>query len=646
MPPTTPHPALALCARVLVLALLCGLQGVLPAAAASADPAAARTTGPGDPAQVLVITGTDPYLPAFVAIDAAMRAAIAQRHPRPVVWLYESIDSLRLAGATGPALAELLARKYEGVRIDTVVLVSEPAVEFYLRYRDRLWPRVSTVYDWVAPDFARALPPDAAMSGIPAASDFAGTLRIAQALQPEARRLVVVGGVSRFDEVLLRATRAALGSLRERLEVEFLTGPSLQAVAARLAREDTGTIVLYTTLFRDAAGQVYVPRDALGTIAAASRAPIYGIFETYLGHGLVAGAMDSFAGHGDRLGDLVARGLDGRLAGEPIVQPAPPSSCLVDGRQLERFGLNPRALPAGCEVRFVEAPFLQRYAWQTAAVVLALLAQSALIAALLLQHRRRRAAEQSLQTQRAQLLHASRLAVAGELTAAIAHEINQPLAAILGNAEAAEMLIETGRMSNHELRQILRDIRRDDLRASEVIRRLRTLLSGHEGERRRFDLNDVVGDTARLLSAEARRRGVTLEHTPGAQRPDALGDTVQIQQLIINLCLNAFDACDGQPAERRRVRLATADTPAGVQLAVSDAGAGIPAAELPRIFESFYSTKRGGMGLGLAIVRSIVEAHGGTIRVARHDDGAEFLVVLPHPPAPDSAPPPARTHAA
>ena len=343
MPPTTPHPALALCARVLVLALLCGLQGVLPAAAASADPAAARTTGPGDPAQVLVITGTDPYLPAFVAIDAAMRAAIAQRHPRPVVWLYESIDSLRLAGATGPVLAELLARKYEGVRIDTVVLVSEPAVEFYLRYRDRLWPRVSTVYDWVAPDFARALPPDAAMSGIPAASDFAGTLRIAQALQPEARRLVVVGGVSRFDEVLLRATRAALGSLRERLEVEFLTGPSLQAVAARLAREDTGTIVLYTTLFRDAAGQVYVQRDALGTIAAASRAPIYGIFETYLGHGLVAGAMDSFAGHGDRLGDLVARALDGRLSGEPIVQPAPPSSCLVDGRQLLRFGLSPRA---------------------------------------------------------------------------------------------------------------------------------------------------------------------------------------------------------------------------------------------------------------------------------------------------------------
>ena len=645
MPPTTPHPALALCARVLVLALLCGLQGVLPAAAASADPAAARTTGPGDPAQVLVITGTDPYLPAFVAIDAAMRAAIAQRHPRPVVWLYESIDSLRLAGATGPALAELLARKYEGVRIDTVVLVSEPAVEFYLRYRHGLWPRVGTVYDWVAPDFARTLPPDAAMSGIPAAADVAGTLRIALALQPEARRLLVVGGASPFDELQLQAARAALEPFRERLDVETLTGPSPAAIAARLAREDTGTIVLYTSLFRDAAGQVYVPRDALSTIAAASGAPIYGTFETYLGHGLTAGAMDSFAGHGERLGDLVALALDGRLAGTPIVQPTPPSSCLVDGRQLERFGLRPRALPEGCEIRFVEIPFLQRYAWQTAAVMLALLAQSALIAALLLQRRRRRAAEQSLQAQRAQLLHASRLAVAGELTAAIAHEINQPLTAILGNAEAAEMMLETGQLTNEELLQILRDIRRDDLRASEVIKRLRTLLAGHEGERRRFSLDDSVGDTAALLNAEARRRGIALEHAPGARRAEVLGDTVQIQQVIINLCLNAFDACDGQPAERRRVRLATADTPAGVQLGVSDTGAGIPAAELPRIFESFYSTKRGGMGLGLAIVRSIVEAHGGTIRVARRDDGTQFLVVLPHAPATGGAPSPAESHA-
>ena len=519
-------------------------------------------------------------------------------------------------------------------------------MEFYLQYRSRLWPEVGAIYDSVSPDFARALPPDAGMSGIPTVADIDGTLRIALALQPQARRILVVGGVSQFDEMQLRVARAALEPYRQRLEVEFLAGPSPQEAAARLAREDAETIVLYTSLFRDAAGQVYVPRDVVSTLGAASGAPIYGTFETYLGHGLLAGAMESFADHGQRVGDLVALALDGRLAGAPVVQPLVPSNCLVDGRQLERFGLNPRALPAGCEVRFVELPFLQRYAWQTAAVVLALLAQSALIAALLLQRRRRRAAEQSLQAQRAQLLHASRLAVAGELTAAIAHEINQPLTAILGNAEAAEMMAEAGRLSKEELLQILGDIRRDDLRASEVIRRLRTLAGRPRG--RAAAIQASATPWSKPPRCCAPRHGgahVTLEHSLQAQRSDLLGDPVQIQQVIINLCLNAFDASDAQPEDRRRVLLETSDTPAGVQLSVRDFGTGIEPADLSRVFDSFFTTKRSGMGLGLAIARSIVEAHGGTIVAVAHDIGAEFRLVLPTAPATVQPAPPANERA-
>ena len=619
-------------ARWLLPVVPCALH-VAALAAAGEVAASAPAGSAGDADQVLVITGSDPYLPAFVAIDAAMRAALVRSHRRPVVWLYESIDSVRLGGTTGPAFAELLARKYAGVHIDAVVLYTEPTVEFYLRHRDRLWPQASTVYGYVTPAFARRLPPDTRLFGVPTEADIAGTLRIALELQPGARRVVVVGGVSPFDEMQLQVARAALRPYRDRLDIEFLVGPSPQAAAERLARESLQTIVLYMTLFRDAAGKVYVPREVAATLSAASGAPIYGIFETHLGQGLAAGAMESFAGLGDRVGELVSGALDNRLAGTPVALPAPPSRCLADGRQLVRFGLNPRALPAGCEVRFIEVPFLQRYWWQATAVALALVAQSALIAALLLQRRRRRVAEQRLQAQRAQLLHASRLAVAGELTAAIAHEINQPLTAILSNAEAAEMMIEAGRAPGEALMQILGDIRRDDLRASEVIRRLRMLLAGHEVERRRFSLNATVRDTATLLGAEARRRGVDLETVLSAEQADLLGDPVQIQQVIINLCLNAFDASDPLPQDRRRVRLETADTPAGVQLGVRDFGAGIGEVDLPRVFDSFFSTKRGGMGLGLAIARTIAGAHGGTIQAARCDPGAEFHLVLPHAPA-------------
>lgn len=626
---------MTLLACMFVLAALCASQSTAAAADTRANVAKAPAPGAGGAAQVLVITGSDPYLPAFVEIDGAMRAAVVQRHQRSVVWLYESIDTIRLGGAAGQGLAEVLARKYENVRIDAVVLVLEPAVDFHLGYGHRLWPNAAAVYHYVLPRYASELRPEARLSGLPVDIDFAGTLRTAFALQPNARRVVVVGGVSPFDEMQLQGARAALLPYRGRVDVEFLVGLSPQAAAERLAGETLDTIILYTSLFRDAGGQVYWPRDVLATLSAASGAPIYGVFETYMGYGLAAGAIELFKERGERIAALVVRALDGEFAPGTAAEPPLASRCLADGRQLARHRLSAAALPAGCEVRYVEASFLQRYWWQSLLVVMALIAQAALIVSLLLQRSRRRAAELGLAAQRVQFLHASRLAVAGELTASIAHEINQPLGAILSNADAAEMLLESGRINRDELLQILADIKRDDLRASDIIKRLRAMLSPHEVERRRFSLNEIVADTAAVLRAEARRREVSLDYALEARRADVLGDPVQIQQVIVNLLLNAFDASAELPPDARRVRVATSDTPGGVQLSVRDFGAGISAADLARVFDSFFSTKRGGMGLGLPIARSIVEAHGGMIDAASREVGAEFRIVLPAAPADD-----------
>lgn len=601
-----------------------------PAPRALGSPAAKATAGDKLPAaQVLVLTGSDPYLAAFVAIDSATRAAMAQRLQRPVVWLYESIDTVRLRGLPGTALADVLARKYERVQIDAVVLATEPAVDFHLRFGPQLWPQAVAVYHFVTPAYARQLPPGAGLSGIPSAIDYAGTLRIALALQPQARRVVLVGGVSSFDEQQLMDAGAALQPYRDRLAIEVLAGPSPQALADRLAGESLDTIVLYNTLFRDAEGRVYQPRDALATISAGSGAPVYGPFEGQMGVGLVAGAQESNQVRGERIADLLARALSGPLPARAVIEPAPASTCTADARQLQRFGLRAQALPPGCVLRFAEAPFLQRYGWQSALVALVVLAQSALMAALLVQRRRRLAAESSAQSQRAQFLHASRLAVAGELTASIAHEINQPLAAILANADAAEMMIESGRLQTPELQQILADIKRDDLRASAVIQRLRALLSHGEVERQRFDLHATVQDTAALLQAEAHRRGVVVDYNLQARQSAVMGDAIQIQQVLINLLLNAFEGCAALPAAARRVQVETSDSARGVQLCVRDGGAGIATADLPRVFDPFFSTKPGGMGLGLAIAHTIIEAHGGTIQAIARPVGAELCLVLP-----------------
>ncbi len=232
------------------------------------------------------------------------------------------------------------------------------------------------------------------------------------------------------------------------------------------------------------------------------------------------------------------------------------------------------------------------------------------------------------------LAHASRLAVMGELTASIAHEINQPLGAILSNADAAELLLEAGPGRLEEVRRILADIRKDDLRASQVIRRMRELLGKRPLERQPLDLNDVAAGVLQLLGADAARRGVALEIELAPGLPAVHGDRVHLQQVLLNLLLNGMEAMADTPASRRRLAVRTAPDDTGVGVAVTDSGPGIPRERLPRLFDSFFTTKQDGMGLGLSIARSIVEAHGGRIWAQnRPDGGATFRFTVPAGPA-------------
>ncbi len=233
------------------------------------------------------------------------------------------------------------------------------------------------------------------------------------------------------------------------------------------------------------------------------------------------------------------------------------------------------------------------------------------------------------------LAHASRLAVLGELTASIAHEINQPLGAILSNADAAELLLEAGPGRLDEVRRILADIRKDDLRASEVIRRMRELLGKRPLERQPLDLNEVVAGVLQLLGGDAARRGVALEIDLAPGLPAVHGDRVHLQQVLLNLLLNGMEAMADTPACRqRRLAVRTARNGGGVEVAVTDRGTGIPPDRLPRLFESFFTTKPDGMGLGLSIARSIVEAHGGRIWAEnRPEGGATFRFTMPVGPA-------------
>lgn len=229
------------------------------------------------------------------------------------------------------------------------------------------------------------------------------------------------------------------------------------------------------------------------------------------------------------------------------------------------------------------------------------------------------------------LAHASRLAVIGELTAVIAHEVSQPLNAILSNAEAAQALLKLETIPLDELREIMTDIRADNLRAGEAVRRIRALSKRREMEMQPLQVNGLIEDVLRLISGDASRRHVTARTQLAGELPLVWGDSVCLQQVILNLAMNGMDAMSAVRDGERFLAVMTGRNDDGdVVVTVRDNGPGIPPELITRIFQSFFSTKQEGIGLGLSIAQSIVEAHGGRIWAENNPDrGATFSFTLP-----------------
>jgi signal transduction histidine kinase len=242
-----------------------------------------------------------------------------------------------------------------------------------------------------------------------------------------------------------------------------------------------------------------------------------------------------------------------------------------------------------------------------------------------------RQAQAVIQRHVGQIAHGDRVGALGHLASSIAHELNQPLTAILTNAQAAIRLLGDASPDLAELRGCLADIVSDDRRAAAVIERMRELLRKSGVDKRPLAINDLFTTTIALVANDARLHAVAIEFTPARELPVAYGDSVQIQQVLLNLLSNAIAATAASRAADRRITVRTAALEAArVEVVVHDSGDGIPEADLPRLFEPFFTTKPDGLGMGLAISRMIVEAHGGRL-LAGNDPagGAIFRVHLP-----------------
>ena len=285
--------------------------------------------------RVRILNGTDPTLPAFLLHDATMREALAKNTTHRFHFFSEALDAHRFAFADFEQdFLTLLRNKYKGVTFDVIVPVSEPALNFVRKHRSELWPDAWVFFHGVPQQAVQAIEFDVRMAGVVTRRTVDKTIELARRLQPNARRLLVVAGEAEPQKEAVEGARGASAGLPE---VEFSFGLPLPELVQRVAQEPADGIVVYYAHSRDREGRPYVPRDVLRAVAAASRAPVYGTFETYLGEGIAAGVVETYTNRGR----LVAERLIQLAAGETIpVLSTVPDFCAADLRVLRKFSID------------------------------------------------------------------------------------------------------------------------------------------------------------------------------------------------------------------------------------------------------------------------------------------------------------------
>ncbi|MCA1454649.1 GHKL domain-containing protein [Bradyrhizobium sp. BRP22] len=618
--PNMSRPVVAtwLCACLLVLSV------ILPEPASGAAPR-------GEPKRVLLLHSFGRDFRPWSEFARTIRAELERQSPWPLDLQEQTLLTARFnnPGREAP-FVDYLRSLYQDVAPDIVISIGAPAASFVQRYRAELFPNTPMVLAAVEQRLVNRAELTDNDTVISVHNDFSAFFSSILQVLPDTKTIAVVIGASPLEKFWLDEAKREAKPFESRVAFVWYADLSFEEILKRATALPPHTVLFWGLMSVDAAGVAHEGDLALRGLHAVANAPIFSFQEAFFGQDTVGGPMHSIGASSEKAVNTAIRILGGERPANIKIEPigfAPPK---YDWRGLQRWGISESNLPAGSEILFREPTFWEKYRWQVALIASVILVQAALISGLLHERRRRRLAEVESRQRLAELARVNRYSAAGEMAASIAHELNQPLGSILTNTETAELMLKSVSPDLEEIREILADIRRDDQRASEVICRLRSMLRKVPTEVTEIDLNETIAGAVGIVSPLAEGRAVGLKFVPAPMTLRAKGDTVQLQQVVLNLIMNAIDAVSDVQSEKREVVVATARSDEQAEILVSDAGPGIADDHLKDIFEPFFTTKEQGMGMGLAIARTIVDAHHGQITVEnRNSGGAVFRIKLP-----------------
>jgi signal transduction histidine kinase len=560
-----------------------------------------------------------------------IREELVRRSPEPVDIFEASLATARFADDEEGPFVDYLHALFVKRKLDLIVTIAAPAASFFQRHRQQLFPSTPMLITALEQRRVALTALTANDTVVASTIDFAGVVENILRVLPETANIAVVIGDSPIERYWVEQIRDELKPFNDRIVFTWLNDLSLDQMIKRVAALPPRSAIFFGILSVDAAGVPHEEAKALRELHAAANAPIFSYGDAFFGDGIVGGPLGSIENVGRQAAGVAVRILGEEAPGSIKTAPIGFVTPKFDWRELQRWNISESRLPEGSEVHFRDPSLWEQYRPQVTAVVAALLLQAVIISWLLVERRRRYLAQAEASSRRREVVRLNRVTTANVLSSSIAHELNQPLGAILSNTEAAQILLRANPPDLGQIGEILSDIVRDEQRASEIIFGLRNLLNDRkEADLRALDLNDIVPELVKIVTPEITKRGVILRT---ALTPDTLpvrADPIHMQQVIMNLIMNGMDAMEDEPGPRnltiRTRRNAEYDF---AEVRVSDSGKGIPEDKLTNIFDAFVTTKPQGTGLGLPIARTIVESYGGTIWGENRHRGALFSFTIP-----------------
>jgi signal transduction histidine kinase len=567
------------------------------------------------PRTVLIIDEADASSGLPTTFSRTLRVTLSNVQPHITVFEETLGQNQFYDSRQETILQSYLREKYRDERIGLVVAVGSFSLELVNRWRSELWPGIPVVVTAIDETTAAELKLDGNTTGLSMRRSIRSMVEAARILVPDLQGIAVLGGVLERDayrQHYLSDLAAASGELK----VTNLTGLPLAEQLKPAAALPPDTAILYTAFFIDNLGTRYSSADALAEIAKVANRPIVIDVEALIGVGATGGFVLDNVAYGEQAASLVQRALDGEAAGSIPVAASEFTRPVFDWRQLQRWDVSESRLPKGSDIRYRELPLWQRYPRELAILSAAVLVQALMIGWLVYEHRRRHYAEIRSRDAMAELTYMNRVASAGQLSAALTHEINQPLTAITLRAGAALRSLRGEAPDLEQVRVALQKITDTTQRAADIVANVRAMFKkGGVAKKTPIDINKVIRSVLSITGPDLRRHDIDTQTSLGERLPVILGNEVELQQVVLNLIMNAIEAMSSTQPRVLGIRTELTKNQR-LHVVIEDSGTGIAPSIAERIFAPMVTTKDRGMGMGLSICQSIIESHDGKIWVS------------------------------